>query len=238
MVKIAGAKVLWQDRYANDPRLFLLISEYPDRSEFTHEQYLLGNSTLYVAEKQGIVHYLLADPHDRRGYGGEIIPIRVKGPDGKIEIKELEGPWSSRTAIVNRYTKYDVVTVVVTTNYTTFEEGKLDHHTSGGCITVDLARETMEKYLPDCFLEKCTTGDSGISYIPRKRFESRAKLPTADQIMDYTMRLLYSDDCDKRMLERRIDSHLSKYYGKLWRKKFGIPPAGYEREECANVDGD
>ena len=131
-MKVLDAKVNWNQRWASDPTLKVLVDRLPSRDELVYEQ----KDTLYYAHKDGYVSFFhYSKPDD--GYGGRKFELKMK--DGSVKI--LVGPWSSREGVMNAAGFIPCVGCPITDEEKVWEEGLTFY---GGSISllkaIDAAR--------------------------------------------------------------------------------------------------
>ncbi len=135
-MKVLDAKVNWMLNWANDPRLVLLVDESP--KNFIYQK----KGCLYFAEKEGIVRFFFYDgPGD--GYSGRNFDITL---DTGEEVT-LQGPWSSRSGVMNNAGFTPSMEVHFTDSLKHFERG---YTLYAGHVTVELAKKVVEEFLPYC----------------------------------------------------------------------------------------
>jgi len=247
-IQVVDAKVRWFDGASNDPELLVALNRPPAYNEMVYEEYMLGTAnrhelTLYVAEHQGIVNYLLEDPRNREGFGGREFEIQVPKKGSETKTKILKGPWSSRAGVVNRYTSYDIVDVVYT--------GSDLKPGAGARIALTREKAEVAAQKASHHEPKDTTIvlepehddhpslEGEYTYVPRKRLAKRGArhlLPGSEYglLMSYlTIRdLMEHGDLTKHLtpeLQRQkqaayayIDRYFTKYYGRDWMWHFDI----------------
>lgn len=139
-MKILGAMVEWNHGYGNEPELLILANNIPLIEEMIFESVEVDNElTLYLAEKEGKVFYLAHDKSSEHGHGGNDFTIRTK--EG---MKTMRGPWSSRSGAMNNYFSTQSTEVLA-------DNGKGLY---GIALTIEKAKETIERFLPGIELVK------------------------------------------------------------------------------------
>jgi hypothetical protein len=84
--------------YANDPVVHVRITKVPDPRTMTYRPFRTddGKTLWWAVNEHGWVRFLLQDPGNRRGYGGQTFSLDTV--DGLVRVK---GPWSSRSSVAN-----------------------------------------------------------------------------------------------------------------------------------------
>jgi hypothetical protein len=209
---IRDAKVNWNDDWANDPQLVVLVDRIPKREELVYEVvHVSPHTCLYFSIHEGYVSYLYEDDRNRRGYGGDTFWLNVKGV-GRIGVK---GPWSSRASVVYKLTGIPVVDVAMTNSKESYERG---FTLQAGCITWGAAIQAAK--IADVVLEEDVKYDE-ITFIPRKECPQYIhQLPRALQLLAYCYKGNYEHM--EKSLRERTEEYFSKYYGNKWQEKLDI----------------
>lgn len=158
-MKILDLKVNWWDGYGNDPTFQVLVDNLPNREDMRFEQ----KENCYFAELDGYVQFFFYDkPGD--GYGGAIFNIVMK--DGST--KELKGPWSSRSGVMNNLGFTPSLDVDICTNQKDWENNRVNY---GGNITLSLLQEYLKNNpITDkwgkVIIIKCPMYNTDIQYNP------------------------------------------------------------------------
>ena len=122
----------------NSHDLQILVDKIPEDNELRFHR----KDGLYYAEKDGYVKYFYwSGKGNDGGFYGREFEITMK--DGSKVI--LKGPWSSRCSVMNKYFK-NCIEVSITDDPEAFKRG---YTFMAGAITVELAREVLEKFLPE-----------------------------------------------------------------------------------------
>jgi hypothetical protein len=129
-MKPVSCSVEWYEGYSNDPRLQIVIDEYPKGLRYEHKQ-----ESLWFAEKDGYVSfYSWKGPGDEEGYCGRCYPITtING-----EEVTLRGPWSSRSGVMNKYFTPQCLDVSIKT------VEKLNSCWCAGAVTLEFALEAIK----------------------------------------------------------------------------------------------
>lgn len=99
-MKVHKAEVNWYEGYANDPVLVIHVDHWPRGEEFQYQVLNRQGSNLYWAQHpDGAVSFHCHNLSNENGYGGAIFKLNML--DGST--KEIRGPWSSRSGVMNNY---------------------------------------------------------------------------------------------------------------------------------------
>ncbi len=147
-MKVLAARIQWCFGYGNSPDLQILVDKVPETASLLHDVKVLtpsryGNYTLYFAEEGGYVHFMAHNSRDENGYGGAIIPVRIK-PNG--EIKLVKGPWSSNPAAMTEAGGFPTSMSVDIADRICADDNQW-HAQIGGNITFALAQEAVREHV-------------------------------------------------------------------------------------------
>lgn len=154
-MKILNARVRWNTGLANDPRLEVLVDKMPPMADLRYEQ----KDGCYFAQKEGFVSFFYyTGPGE--GFGGSTFKIKLA--DGTD--KDLIGPWSSRSGVMNRHFPQSLE-VSITEDAGSFARGWT---LFASALLVDTAKEALEKFVPEATIikeEPRMCGDPDICYV-------------------------------------------------------------------------
>lgn len=159
-MKATAVDVEWNDRYDNEPRLKLLVDELPPMSSLIYKSKDIGGSTLFYAELDGYVSFMVHSPRDECGFGGRTFHLHLE--DGtQVAIK---GPWSSRSGVVNQHFG-PCLEVSITAESEVWEQGFTFY---SAAVTLAFARAAVRRLRPTIFLHKERIfHDAEVYYVPR-----------------------------------------------------------------------
>ncbi len=148
IVQIQAARIQWCFGYGNSPDLQILVDKVPETATLLHDVKVLppardGNYTLYFAEKDGYVHFMAHNAKNETGYGGSIIPVRIK-PDGAIKL--VKGPWSGNSASMTEHGGFMPSMAVDIADHIC-KHDKCWHPIISGHITLTLAQEALREHV-------------------------------------------------------------------------------------------
>ena len=178
-IKVVAVAVDWMDRYANSPRIKVLLNREPGRDEFIYQ----------TNKEQPSLHYAEVGPVCRffsyskpgRGYGGAKFTILMRNGS----FKDLIGPWSSGSYAMNTHGFGPCMDVSYTADTRVWAKG---HTYCGGSVRVDSVIPLLEeKGLGLCLMEANT-------YQPT----SRSKYPTHGPYYNKTVQSVGSFDRVKK----------------------------------------
>lgn len=159
-MRILGARV---SSHSYMPMLELLVDRIPVNELVYTTKTVCDRfgrcGTIYYAEHEGYVDFLYHDPNDETGFYGGVFTLRVRNDDGTIETREIKGPWSSRSGVMNREGFGPCVEVLITDDPETFKRG---YAYRVGAVTVDLAQQAAE--VCGVTLRRCVDDDGEIRY--------------------------------------------------------------------------
>lgn len=136
-MKVLKAKIDLVEGYANDPRLQVLVDKMPKQEDLIFDQ----KGTLYFAELDGYVQFFHYEKPGQ-GYGGAHYFLHVKDERSKgLVLKELIGPWSSRSGCMNNAGFTPCIEVSITDNAEDFDRGYTFY---AGDITIELAKKAID----------------------------------------------------------------------------------------------
>lgn len=159
-MKVLAAKVNWYEGYGNNPRLQVLIDEFPPRGEMIFKR---KKKRLYLAELDGYVRYFSwSGEGNDGGHYRRSFPIKVE-EDGEVKDVTLLGPWSSRAGVMNQFFEQRCVDVSITDDPTAFERG---HTFMAGAITLEKAMKAADM-IPGVVLVRDPDDDEPI-WIPAR----------------------------------------------------------------------
>lgn len=152
-MKLLDMRIDYMEGYANAPRVKLLVDEIPDMSDaiYTH------HNNLYCAHKEGLVRFFFYRGPGK-GFAGRVFRIRVaRGRTpleqqvarhaGQYYEKDLVGPWSSNTGVINYYAHMLTVPCCVEASITDSREvWTRDHTFIGGYVSLGWLRSHLHMY--------------------------------------------------------------------------------------------
>lgn len=116
-MKILKARVRWKFQWMNDPELQILVDEIPEDLVYKKIEFETGDA-FWFAEKDGYVSYYFESIKDRSGFYGRTFHLNTE--DGPYD---LVGPWSSRSAVANKYFEPKCQEVTFTADPEVWERG-------------------------------------------------------------------------------------------------------------------
>jgi len=154
-MKVLNASIwVYKPHVVNDHVLQILVDKIPKESDMRFRE----KNGLYYAEKDGYVRfYYWSGKGNDGGFYGRAFEIIMEDGSKKI----LEGPWSSRSGAINKYFKPHCMEVSITDDPEAFERGYTFY---AGAITVDLARDILNKFLPEWMIVKEIKWEDEIHY--------------------------------------------------------------------------
>ena len=110
MSKIIKVEIDWMDKWANAPQFVVTLDAPIDRDKLVYDSLKVGRmgGTAYKAVLGDYADFMWHDPTNERGYGGRVMPLRLK--DGRTV--EVKGPWSSNSSDMNKLFGRPLVTEV------------------------------------------------------------------------------------------------------------------------------
>ena len=123
-MKILNARTVNYTRYANDPRIEILVDRIPEPHEMRYDAMACRDgdtsiSTAYFAENDGYVSFFIHNWQNQRGFGGAMFPLHMN--DGTI--REVVGPWASRSDIMDDLGFTPSIEVSITDKPDVYERG-------------------------------------------------------------------------------------------------------------------
>lgn len=135
-MNIRDARVDWNEKYANPPRLDVLVDEIPDSVRFDRVDLGDGIALYYGETESGYVEYYVHNPADETGFGGRTFHLEMwNGSTEQVKV------WSGRAGVVNKLGIGPVVDVGITDDPERFEEGLT---LRGGSITLEAAMVAVD----------------------------------------------------------------------------------------------
>jgi hypothetical protein len=134
-MEVLNAEVEWNEDIGNKPRLEVLVDSIPSRESMTFRSG--KDNQIWYAEKNGFVSFFAGSP-DKAGDGYSGRSFRLNTPDGEVV---LEGPYSSRAGVMNKYGFGPCLDVKITTDKTVLEKG---YTFNSGAITLRKAKDAIE----------------------------------------------------------------------------------------------
>lgn len=154
-MRVLAAKVNWRYDYDNrGGNLQVLVDKIPAQKDLRFQQ----KEDLYFAEHEGYVNFFSYQNGPSGGYGGSRFNIIMEDETTKV----LEGPWSSRAGVMNRYFEPHCVNVSIVDSLKSWTQG---YTFFAGAVTLELAQ--LATYMAGAFLvkEECKI-DGDICYTP------------------------------------------------------------------------
>lgn len=150
-MKIIAARYMKLKQYANPARLEILVDRIPAPYEMVYEDQWDEDEAgcLYFAENDGYVSFFYHNPANQRGFGGSLFALHMKNGT----IKEIVGPWSSRSEVMNAAGFTPSMEVSITDRPEAFDKG---YTFMSGHITQAL----LDEYLAD-------NRENGIPYVEK-----------------------------------------------------------------------
>lgn len=115
MIELIKGRIYWHEAAANTPGLELLLSRRPRLEEHRFEQ----RQDCYYSEVDGVCSFFSWDGRPDRGYGGATFTLTML--DGST--KDLVGPWSSSSQVMNSLGFGPCTEVNVTDDPESYERG-------------------------------------------------------------------------------------------------------------------
>lgn len=152
-MKLLDMRIDYMEGYANASRLQLLVDEIPDMTDaiYTH------HNGLYCAHKEGLVRFFFYRGPGR-GYAGRVFKIRVaqgRTPleqqvarhAGQYYEKDLVGPWSSNSGVINYHAHMLTTPCCMGASITDSHEVWARGHTFIGChVTIGWLRPHLRTH--------------------------------------------------------------------------------------------
>lgn len=159
-MKAIHAKVDWNKRWANSPRLKLLVNKIPEDLVYKKKEF--DNGTFWVAEKDGLVRFFWENPKNKEGYAGHTFILDTE--DG--EEYRLTGPWSSRSGCINiEFPDIQCLEVSITDKISAWEMGYTFY---SGAVTLEFAQEVIDEMDDVELIKVYKYDDEEPYYIPRQ----------------------------------------------------------------------
>lgn len=128
-MKLLRGRVDWMEGRGNRPILYLLLQDVPSDDDMRFEQ----RGDLYFAERDGFCSFFSWRGVPDRGFGGHGFGITMTTGEKKV----LQGPWSSRSDVMNDAGFGPCMDVVYSDNVKDFTCGQ----GRGGAVLVSLLRD-------------------------------------------------------------------------------------------------
>jgi len=145
--------------FANAPRLVLYTPESPPSwDSYIYDFHCTG---LYQGiQGEWVNFFSYREPG--QGYGGRKYNIKVRTQNGFRE-EVLEGPWSSRAGVINKYFVTHCVDVTI----------QAPDHLYAAAVTLGAARRAIGMVQGACLCKQVDPHDGDIIYIPAKLYAER-----------------------------------------------------------------
>lgn len=175
-MKILAAKIRWNEGYCNNPDLEILVDKIPELKDLDYDvtQVRYGNekSNLYLAIQDGYASFLSwSGKKNDGGYCGQEWQIIVNGKPVTVK-----GPWSSRSGVMNKAFKTQVMEVSITDDLQAYERG---YTFCAGAMTVEkVLKEVLPFFHHSITLLRIVDKEGEITYVPVKLHEPDMKKMT------------------------------------------------------------
>lgn len=127
-----ACSVNWYEGYSNDPRLQIVVDEKPKFEDLRYEH---KGESLWFAHKEGYVSFFSwRGPGNEDGYCGRKYTITLLNGTKK----DLLGPWSSRSGVMNQYFIPQCLDVSLKTTQDTYSCW------CAGAVTLEFALEAIK----------------------------------------------------------------------------------------------